>query len=50
MREVTYDALQRRIIELESALQDMAKYVWRGDWNNLRPETRAALERGKKDE
>jgi hypothetical protein len=48
MREVTYDALQRRIIELESALQDMAKYVWRGDWNNLRPETRAALEGKKK--
>lgn len=47
MREVTYDALQRRIIELENALQDMAKYVWRGDWNSLRPETRAALEGGK---
>lgn len=52
MREVTYDALKKRIIELENALQDMAKYVWRGgDWNNLRPETRAALlAGGKKDE
>lgn len=47
MKEVTYDALKKRIIELESALQDMSKYVWRGDWNNLRPETRAALEEGK---
>lgn len=32
-----------RIAELEAALQDMAKHVWRGDWNQLKPETRALL-------
>lgn len=33
-----------RIEELEAALQDMAKHVWRGDWDKLKPETRAILE------
>lgn len=33
-----------RIEELESALQDMSKYIWRGDWDKLKPETRAILE------
>lgn len=32
-----------RIAEFEAALQDMAKHVWRGDWNKLKPETRALL-------
>lgn len=36
-----------RIAELEAALQDMAKHVWRGDWNQLKPETRALLEETK---
>ena len=35
--------LQARIAELEAALEDMAKHVWRGDWDKLKPETRAAL-------
>lgn len=43
MKEVTHDAMQKRIAELESALQDMAKHIWRGDWNKLKPETRALL-------
>lgn len=47
MSEVTYDALKRRIAELEAALQDMAKHVWRGDWDKLQPETRAILEQKK---
>ena len=33
-----------RIAELEAALKDMAKHVWRGDWDKLKPETRAILE------
>lgn len=33
-----------RIEELEAALKDMSKYIWRGDWDKLKPETRAILE------
>lgn len=40
-------ALEARIAELEAALQDMAKHVWRGDWDKLKPETRALLPGGK---
>lgn len=43
MSEVTYDALRKRVEQLEAAVQDLAKYVWRGDWNKLKPETRMAL-------
>ena len=43
MGEVTYDALRKRIEQLEAAIQDIAAYIWRGDWNKLKPETRAAL-------
>ena len=35
---------QDRIAELEAALEDMAKHIWRGDWDKLQPETRAILE------
>ena len=41
-KEIEYQAV--RIAELEAALQDMAKHVWRGDWDKLQPETRAILE------
>ena len=34
-----------RIAELEAALADMAKHVWRGDWNKLKPETQKALKK-----
>lgn len=37
------EAQAARIAALEAALQDMAKHVWRGDWNQLKPETRALL-------
>jgi len=36
-----------RIAKLEAALQDMSKHVWRGDWDKLKPETRALLPGGK---
>ena len=36
-----------RIAELEAALEDMAKHVWRGDWDKLKPETRALLDEKK---
>jgi hypothetical protein len=29
--------------KLREALHDMAKYISRGDWQSLKPETRAAL-------
>jgi hypothetical protein len=31
------------IEKLRAAVQDLAKHVWRGDWDKLKPETRAAL-------
>jgi hypothetical protein len=34
---------QDRIAELEAALEDMAKHIWRGDWDKLKPETRELL-------
>lgn len=43
-------AADLRVDVLETAVADVLRYVSRGDWNNLRPETRAALEGGKKDE
>lgn len=36
------DAAERHNL-LNAAIQDLAAHVWRGDWNKLRPETRAAL-------
>lgn len=36
-------ALQARVAELEAALKDVAKYIWRGDWGRLDPETRALM-------
>jgi hypothetical protein len=36
-----------RIAELEAALKDMAKHVWRGDWDKLKPETRSLLDEKK---
>jgi len=31
------------IERLRAAMHDLAGHVWRGDWDKLRPETRAAL-------
>jgi hypothetical protein len=33
----------RDMNNMRAALRDMAKYVWRGDWDKLEPETRALL-------
>lgn len=30
-------------VRLQDAINDLAKHVWRGDWDKLKPETRAAL-------
>ena len=30
-------------VRLQDALHDLAKHVWRGDWDKLQPSTRAAL-------
>jgi hypothetical protein len=31
------------LTRLRAAIQDLAAHVWRGDWDKLKPETRAAL-------
>jgi hypothetical protein len=31
------------IEKLRAALKDMAKHIWRGDWDKLDPETRVLL-------
>jgi hypothetical protein len=31
------------IEKLRAALKDMAKHIWRGDWDKLDPETRALM-------
>ena len=36
------DAAQR-LRAMRAALHDLAKHVWRGDWDKLEPETRALL-------
>ena len=41
---VMYQDAAARIAGLEAALKDMAKHIWRGDWDKLKPETRAILE------
>jgi hypothetical protein len=50
MSEVTYDALRKRLAQVEAdtarlqaAINDLAKHVWRGDFDKLEPETRALL-------
>lgn len=40
-------AAEARLDVMETAVADVLRFVSRGDWNNLRPETRAALEGGK---
>ena len=39
--------LAARIAELKAALEDMAKHIWRGDWDKLKPQTRELLDEGK---
>ena len=43
-KQTACEQMGSRIAELEAALKDMAKHVWRGDWDKLKPETRAILE------
>jgi hypothetical protein len=40
---VKYDDLEKERDKLCAAVQDLAKHVWRGDWDKLKPETRALL-------
>lgn len=40
---------EARVDVLETAVADVLRFVSRGDWNNLRPETRTALE-GRRDD
>lgn len=34
----------QEIARLRAAVQDLAKHVWRGDWDKLHPDTRALVE------
>lgn len=38
---------EARLDAMETAVADALRFVSRGDWNNLRPETRATLTGGK---
>lgn len=40
-RVVLENALE--LVKLRAALKDMAKHIWRGDWDKLKPETRELL-------
>jgi len=37
------DEAADEIERLRAAMHDLAGHVWRGDWDKLKPETRAAL-------
>jgi plasmid stabilization system protein ParE len=37
------DQAKEEIEKLRSAVQDLAKHIWRGDWDKLKPETRELL-------
>jgi hypothetical protein len=43
-REIELEAADE-IDKLQSAIHDMAKNIWRGDWNRLEQETRDVVER-----
>jgi len=43
LRSVVAEEAATEIEKLRAAVQDLAKHVWRGDWDKLEPETRALL-------
>ena len=42
-KQTACEQMGNRIAKLEAALKDMAKYIWRDDYQKLEPTTRAAL-------
>lgn len=42
-REIELEAADE-IDKLQSALYDLSKHIWRGDWQRLKPETRDVME------
>ena len=38
-----YQEAIAEIEKLRAAVQDLAKHIWRGDWDKLKPETRELL-------
>jgi len=42
---ITLRLLSMEREKLQSAIHDMAKNIWRGDWNRLEQETRDVVER-----
>jgi hypothetical protein len=38
-----WDKADAEIEKLRAAVQDLAKHIWRGDWDKLKPETRELL-------
>jgi hypothetical protein len=43
LRSVVAEEAADEIEKLRAAMHDLACHVWRGDWDKLKPETRAAL-------
>ena len=43
LRSVVAEEAATEIEKLRAAVQDLAKHVWRGDWDKLKPETRELL-------
>jgi hypothetical protein len=43
LRSVVAEEAAAEIEKLRAAMHDLAGHVWRGDWDKLKPETRAAL-------
>jgi hypothetical protein len=41
--EITLIECSRDMDKMRAALRDLAKHIWRGDWDKLEPETRALL-------
>jgi hypothetical protein len=42
-KKMALEDAQDEIEKLRAAVQDLAKHIWRGDWDKLKPETRELL-------
>jgi len=42
-KKMALEDAQEEIEKLRAAVQDLAKHIWHGDWDKLKPETRELL-------
>ena len=42
-KKMALEDAQEEIEKLRAAVQDLAKHIWRDDWDKLKPETRELL-------